>query len=572
MSFPYCGPLLALSRHLRRLTPVYLALAAVPLTPALADPPPTTGTILQQTTPAPAMPEAPGSVLTLPTPKVQRSRSSIRIPVSRIRIEGNTLLPKGTFVGMVGPLIGRTVTLGRLDALAERVTERYHAAGYPLAYAYVPAQTIRGGVVVLKVIEPRYDAIRLKGHTRLRAAMVRSTLGRAVAPEQPIASAPLSRGLLLLSRTPGVRVAGTLVPGAAPATSALDVQLADEPRVRIGVGADNYGGAYTGRAQGSLDLSLSDPFGYGSQLAVNGLDSESGLLQAGGFNLLSPNLYRGLRVSLYGSRTAYRLGGVYQALEQSGRADQFGAGVSYPLVLRPGRLLQLRLDVLRDDLTQSTASVGVQNRSSVSLQRLSLSGAYADAWGGVNSAGLSVAHGQLALDSGVALQADASGPQTAGNFWVGQLNLGRRQRLAYGLGLDAQLSGQLASRNLDGSQQFYLGGPSGVMSYPVGEAGGAEGVLLRLRLGRGVPLGRLPGQLRAFVLAQAGKVWVARFAYAGAANAAQYRAGAGVGLDYHWRSAVSSSLSYVHRVGPAKATAGPDHGGELWASLNVSLG
>jgi hemolysin activation/secretion protein len=537
--------------------------------PALAAAPPSSGTILQQSTPAPQAPTAPGPVLRLPSPKLQRSQSAVRIPVKRIHVQGNTLLPEDTLSRLAKTLEGRTVTLGDLDALAGRITDRYHAAGYPLAYAYVPAQRIQGGLVTLNVIEPRYDRILITGKSRLKASVVRRTL--SVSSGQPIAEAPLSRGLLLLERTPGVRVAGTLVPGAQPATSSLQVHLQDQSRARASLGVDNHGGAYTGRTRGTFTASLDNPFGYGSQLAVNGLSTEGGLLHAGGFSALSPNLHDGLRLAVYGSRTVYRLGGEFAALRQSGQANQYGASLRYPLVLRPGRLLQASLDVLRNDFTQTTASIGTQDRSHIDLARLSLSGAYADRWGGMNTAGLSVSHGQLLLDSATARATDAAGPQTAGVFWVGQLNLDRRQRLPARFVLGVNLSGQLASGNLDGNQKFYLGGPDGVMSYPVGEAGGDEGVLLRTRLAHGVPLARLPGRLEAALLAQAGKVWVNRHPYAGASGQASlFRAGAGVGLDYHWRDRVSASLSYVHRVGPDRATAGPAHAGEVWASLKLN--
>ena len=41
---------------------------------------------------------------------------------------------------------------------------------------------------------------------------------------------------------------------------------------------------------------------------------------------------------------------------------------------------------------------------------------------------------------------------------------------------------QLASKNLDSSQQFYLGGPTGVRAYPVGQGAGSQGALLQLEL------------------------------------------------------------------------------------------
>ncbi|APZ42465.1 ShlB/FhaC/HecB family hemolysin secretion/activation protein [Acidihalobacter ferrooxydans] len=541
-------------------------LSALPLAAQAAAP--TTGSVLKQTAPPPALPQPPGAVIAIPAPHSPALNSSVRLTVRTLRITGNTLLPAATLEHLAARVQGKTVTLKQLQQLAEQITALYHAHGHPLAYAYLPAQTVRHGVIEIAVIEPRYDRIDIQNHSHLKTEVARDTLG--VHAGQYIAQRPLSRGLLLLSRTPGVRVAGTLVPGARPATSTLDVHLADEPRVRASLGADNYGNTYTGRGRATANIAVSDPFGYGSQFAVNGLTTESGLLHAGGFALLSPNLWNGLRLNLYGSRTVYRLGGPFADLGQSGQANQFGLSARYPLILQPGRLLQLNFDVQRTNTTQNTASTGQQRRSHIDRGSFGFSGALADQWGGVTYGGASVAYGQLVPGNAAAVAADTAAG-TIGHFWVGQFNLGRRQPLPAQWQLTANLSGQIASRNLDGSQQFYLGGPNGVMSYPVGEAGGADGVLLRVRLGHALPLpARVPGQLRGTLLAQAGRVIVDRFPAPGTHNRLD-RAGVGVGLTYAWNTRLNARLSYVHQVGPAQATAGPDHQGEIWAGLNVNF-
>ncbi|MDA8361480.1 MAG: hypothetical protein M0Z44_05725 [Gammaproteobacteria bacterium] len=540
-------------------------LAALPLTAARAAP--SAGTILQQTMPPPVAPVPPRSVITLPVPRLQHSRAQVKIPIAHIHVVGNTVLPKQVLSRFTRQVTGHTVTLGALDSLAARITARLHRAGYPLAYAYVPAQTIHQGVVTIRIIEPRYDRILLRGHSRLDPAEARRTLG--VAPGQRITAGPLSRGLLLLEQTPGLRVAGTLVPGTRPATSSLAVSLHDTPVAYASLGVNNYGAAYTGRATSTLNVGVNDPFGYGSQLAVNGLTTQEGLLHAGGFSALSPNLYDGLRFSVYGSRVSYHLGGRFAPLDESGQANQLGFSLRYPLILRPGTLLQASLGVLHDHFVETTASVGTQDRSHINLLHLAVTGAFADGFGGVTTAGLRISRGQLVLTSADARAADAAGPQAAGGFWVGQLTVARHQRLPARLHLGVNVSGQLASRNLDGSQQFYLGGPGGVMSYPVGEAGGDEGLLVRLRLGHRVP--GVPGDLQAAVLAQAGKVWVNRDPYAGATGPdTLFRAGAGLGFTYHWTTHMSASVDYLHTVGPARAVAGPAHGGEIWASLTLS--
>ena len=529
---------------------------------------PTPGTILRQTTPPPALPSAPPPVLNLPSPKQQRSRATTPIPVKRLVLEGNTLIPSSVLMPLVKDVEGKTVTLGQLNTVVGRITTYYRSHGYPLASAYLPAQTISDGVVHVAVVEPRYDQVSIQGHSRLANGQAERTLG--LQSGAPIEEAPLQRGLLLLNQTPGVKVAGTLVPGAKPATSSLDVRLTDTPRVRGDISVDDFGNTATGRARTQADLSLDNPFGYGGQIAVNGLATQGGLLKAGGVSLLSPNLYRGLRLSLYGSHTDYRLGGDFASLDQTGTADQYGVGITYPLILEPGRQLSVRLDTLRNRFEQKSGAVSLDDRSRINLTRLTLNGAFADRTGGVTSGGISVSHGKLAHDSASAKTIDATGPNAAGRFWVSEFELQHSRPLPLALSFQANLSGQLASKNLDGSQKFSVDGPYGVMSYPVGEATGDSGLLLRLKLSHAIPLA-VPGQLDAAVLAQYGQVWLNRNTYPGAADPNRiHLGGAGLGLNYRWNR-LTARVDYVHRVGSKPALTGSVRKYQVWASLRLDL-
>ena len=531
---------------------------------ALAATAPSAGTVLQQSLPQPAPLQAPGSVLELPTPKLQKSQSSLRIPVRSISIRGNHLMSDSALQPLVDGAVGKTVTLGQLQAAVHRITEAYHRHGYPLSYAYLPAQSVRHGHIDVRVIEARYDRVTIHNTSRLSDGEARRTLG--IAAGEAVASGPLNRGLLLLNRTPGVRVGATFVPGAQPATSTLKLALHRGRLFDASVGEDNYGSASTGRYRTLANLSLNNPLGYGSQLAVNGLTTSGGLLHSGGFALTSPGIWQGLRAGVYGSRTIYRLGGAFASLGERGYANQIGVDLSYPLILEPGRLLSARLDLLRNGL--GTSASGYDRRSHLYLQRLTVSGVYANGLGGISSASVQVTHGHLTGDS-----ADARSAHTqigsGGGFWMGQLTLSQSQPLVAGLVGRLSLTGQAASRNLDSSQKLYLGGPYGVMSYAVGEAGGDEGVLARARLSHRVPLPRVAGRLSAALLLQGGTVWVNHSIYTGynASNRINV-GGAGIGLRYQWRRHVSARFAYVRTLGSGLSN---PQGGELWASLKLSL-
>lgn len=534
--------------------------------PALAAPP-SPGDILRQTTPPAALPTPPSPPLTLPESAGQGEQATVRIAVREITIEGNTLIPTAELAPMVAEAQGGTITLGDLNQAAARLTAYYRAHGHPLAYAYIPAQTVANGTVRIAVVEPRYDTISIKGDTRLDSAQAERTLG--LASGAPVEQGPLERGLLLLNQTPGVRVAGTLVPGAEPGTSSLDVQMADTPRVGGAVSVDNQGGEATGRSRGLAELRLDNPFGYGGQIAVNGLTTSGGLLRSGAVNLRSPDLYQGLRANLYASRTDYRLGGAFASLDLDGQATQWGLGLDYPVVLQPGRTVNARVDILRSRFRQESATIGLDDRSHADLLRLTLNGAMAHTDGGMTSGGFSLSRGVLSLDSADARTADAAGPHAAGQFWVGQIELQHARPLPADFRLQANLNGQIASRNLDGSQKFYPSGPNGVMSYQVGEVGGDAGILARLKLAHDIPLG-LPGTLEGALLGQFGTVWINHSPYPGATDPNRtHLAGAGVGLDYRW-SSLSSQLEYVQRVGNTPTGARPDSG-QIWARLRIDF-
>jgi hemolysin activation/secretion protein len=87
----------------------------------------------------------------------------------------------------------------------------------------------------------------------------------------------------------------------------------------------------------------------------------------------------------------------------------------------------------------------------------------------------------LGLDGKLAA-ADSTTAQSAGSFSKLALDLARIQTLTNQLSLFARVSGQWANKNLDSSERFQLGGPTGVRAYPVGEGNGDDGWLSQIEV------------------------------------------------------------------------------------------
>lgn len=461
------------------------------------------------------------------------------------------------------------MTLGTLQRYVDRISQAYHKRGYPVAYAYLPAQKIRNGVIRIDVIEPEYDRIAVTGHSRFRRGMTRRTV--RVRPGEPVAIGPLRHGLLLLGKTPGVRVDGVLEPGSKPRTTTLKLERHDLPVVAATLSEDDYGNRYTGSFLTNATVAARDPFGFGSSLAINGILSGTGRMRSGGFEFTSPDAWNGLRVGVYGSASFYKLGGTFHRLDQVGRATQIGLDVSYPLILQPGRVLNIRFDALKDWLAQSTRSVAILSEQTISIERLTLYGSLAGPWDGTTSASLALSHGNLAIAPAVARAIDALGPKAAGGFVVAQAHIDRTQPLPLGFVLSLDASGQLSGQNLDSSQQFYLGGPYGVMSYPVGEGGGDEGYMLRTRLSHRLPAPRLPGHLTGALLAQTGTVWTHHTAYRDATGPERLTlTGLGAGLTYHWHR-IGATMTVSRRIG-ANGGPGISNGAtQVWFRINLAF-
>ena len=102
------------------------------------------------------------------------------------------------------------------------------------------------------------------------------------------------------------------------------------------------------------------------------------------------------------------------------------------------------------------------------------------------SANLTV--GQLGLDSEYSRVLGLLNNTEEGTYAKLEAEATAVQRLGNMTDFLVKVSGQMASRNLDSSEEFYLGGPNGVRAYAQGEGTGDEGFLGTAELRYHTPL------------------------------------------------------------------------------------
>jgi len=399
--------------------------------------------------------------------------------VTQVEFSGNTLLTEEILQSAIADLLGKPLDLAGLRALAQRVSDRYAAAGYTFTKAYLPPQELKDGVLKIAVLEGRYGKITVEGETRLASASLSFLDG--LSSGDPIESARLERRLLVLSDQPGVKMSPLLRAGAEEGTGDLVVTVERVAPVSIDAGYDNHGSLFTGEHRARLNARIDSPFRFGDQIQIRAASSTENLW-LGSIAYSLPLGTSGRRLSLSHSRTAYELGGDFSSLEASGTADTTSAGMSFVLrrssIANASLSLTLERKALRDQLGAINSDERKSSRNLGVVVQFDRQGA-----GGVTYGSVGIVPGELRLNGEVAVLDAASGRKAGGGFVKWNLDIARLQPIAdTGITIFGRLAVQRADQNLDSSEKFSLGGPYAVRAYPTGEGSGDEGTLAQLEL------------------------------------------------------------------------------------------
>lgn len=514
---------------------VYLVVLAVtPLLAQAAGPViPDAGSLLQQVQPSlPPTPATNGVDLDIQPQGAARLPDSAPFPVNSLQITGNRLFDTATLHGLVSATEGTSITLSQLGDLAARITDYYHTQGYPLARAFIPAQTIKAGVVRIEVMEARYGRVGVNNSSRVNEPLLTATLS-SLQGGQPIDQAGLEHALLLLSDIPGVESNATLKPGAVIGTSDLLVGTSPGAFVTGELAADNYGNRYTGRERVGGTLNVIDPLHHGDVLSLNGLSSGRGMDYG---RLSYETLLNGLGTRLGGSYSSmhYSLGSPLSSLDAHGTVQEESLWIKHPLIRSRSSNLYVQLEYDRLQLRDEIDAGDIHTDRHLETWTASLNGDARDVFmsGATNSWNLGWTQGHTYFDDPDAQLADADSAKTQGSFSKWNAYLARLQNLGPDNALYLALSGQWANSNLDSSQQMTAGGPYSVRAYDSGAVSGDTGVLGSMEFRHNLGL-ILNGQSQAIAFVDSSHVTVNKNTWSGVtgANSATL-SGAGVGLNW----------------------------------------
>lgn len=559
------------SRSGRKLAGCALALLSLPLLAQAAPPPPTSAGQLQQELeqrtrapqPLPASP-APLAPAATETKAPAAQAETPRLDLKVLAFTGNTVFDAATLTQVSGLTLGSKVSLADLQAAAARITDHYRAAGYLVASAYVPAQEIRDGHITLGVLEGRLDGVSVNNQTRLSDKRVQRTLVHRLGQDKPLQTAAVNRDLLLLRQLPGVGdVQAALAPGQATGSTHLNADVTAAPRVQGQLSLDNHGNTYAGEYRLSGLVNVNNLARLGDQLGVSATLAQDNRLNGGRLSWDAPVGYDGLRLGAAAALTNYELGDDFADLDAHGKAQTLSLYASYPWILAPTTHVNVDASLESRQLEDFMLGNSIADKR-IDALLLGLSGDFRDAaWGSaaVTAWRLGLSAGKLTLDHANELADSASGADRAGNYSKIDVGISREQALPpAGLSLYGALNAQLAGKNLDSSEKFFLGGPNAVRGYPQGEAGGDTGWLATLALHY-----QVRPSLRLRLFHDQGSVRVDQDPYVNGQDNSRSLGTTGVGFDGQWQKLTATLDVAWH--GSEEAQTDDDHKPRIWGRL-----
>ena len=512
------------------------------------------------------------------------TRTGVEAPASRQAeqraAEGAILVRRYTFSGknpvtdeelraLLKPHKLQYARLADLEAQAAEVTKYLRSKGYFVAFAYLAPQDFANGTVDFTIVPGRYDKIIVNNHSYLTENAVRREMW--LSSGELVKREALDRGVWLTNDLSRVEARTEIEAGSQPGTSNLIINVKNKGNRMWGyVGVDNGGYRHTGRYQYSAYVNYASPFREGDLFTIGAVMTNGGMW-SGSASYTTPVIKQGERLGVSYSRSHYTLGGPFAAMGFGGTSE--GVGLWWQHNFRRTRDFNLYGKIRFDwkALSDESASMNYKNAKGARNWTVGINGDNLDRiWtGGRNTFSLNYTLGSLSLDDAVQRNYDAATARTAGGFGKWSLSLTRLQHLSDRLSLYLSYDRQWATKNLDSSEKFSLGGPYGVRAYPVGEASGDDGWRWTTELRWNLPTregDENVWQLIAFV--DGGHVGIYHEGwpgYRGTMSRSLY--GAGVGVNWSNQANWVAHLHYAWKIGPEEAVSDTDRSGRFWFQL-----
>jgi len=397
--------------------------------------------------------------------------STSRILITKIEVEGITILTQEELAVITSEFEGKELSLKDMQKVADLITDEYRKKGFATSRAYLPAQTIKDGILTIKVVESKLGNVEIRGNKYFKSSLLREKIG--IEPAGYFDYSALQQSLVYINEHPDRTAKATLLPGKEPGTTDLIIEVKDKLPLHIGFEYDNYGSRYIGKDRYSLVLEHNNLTQHDDKLYLKSQLSDGRRLKLQQLRYTYP-LESSMDLGVHFLNSTLKLGEEFKDTDAKGRARIYGVFLNKALITEQD--LDLRLSLGFDYKSVKNYLSGVRtSRDEVRLVKAGADIDLVDTWGRtivLSELDIGIPHIFGGMDT---RDSNASRSGAAGEFYKGVFYVFRLQPGPYSTSFLWKNSAQYTNYYLAASEEFQIGGATSVRGYPPAEYAGDKG-------------------------------------------------------------------------------------------------
>ena len=495
----------------------------------------------------PTLKKSPQEIFKEPVEEDKIKKGELKIILKKINFEGNTIFSNETLQEVVKKYIDIEIEENNLEDITEELSFFYKSQGY-WANAVFPEQDIDDQQLLVTIYEGKLGKFLIKKKDKdvaISDEELLKYLQNNISKDKILRIDQLDTNLKIINNIPRIVATAQLEAGENLGETDIIIEVANKDLFDFSNTTDNAGSRASGYNQNTASVNLNNPLGIGEQFNFQNVKSQG--TDYFSLNISYPLGYEGSRISFKVAKMRYKLRAPYSSTSPTGFSTEFSSAITTPFIQSSKFNLGSTLTVSKNKYVND---INTGNNSKKYLEKLSLSlnADHRDTFlgGGINFGNVEFSVGELNLRDNISnYNTDQSSAKNSGNSRVASLNLNRLQKIDDSHFLTLKLKGQYSADNLDGAEQFSLGGSNGIRAYPNNEGAGAMGYLTTIELKK-----LLGNNIEVGLFYDYGRTMLYKFLWAGWNDAnpaiSNNYSLEGYGLSFNWTVMDNVKLNILH--------------------------
>lgn len=429
--------------------------------------------------------------------KLEKNEDQIlKILVKDFKFDGNLYYSNEELEEVIKEAVNKELVYDQLINVTRAISNHYKANGF-LATAFLPPQDINDGVIKIKITEAVLGTIifDVEEEEKLNISKenIRLKLLYKIEDSGVLNIDQLDKNVRNLNKIPGINALAELEEGKNFGETNVKVTAINTETIFGNTLVDNNGSRSSGYNKITNTINIDGLFNMGDRLAfTNVLSGDHHVKdnhEESNYYAVSSTMpvgYNGMLATLRVSKMEYKLSAPFDSTKPSGYSSEYNLSLNRPLIVSPNFNLNTSFSLGNNKYVNDLGTGNNSDKDVLkSIFNLGFDSRDERLGGGINYGSFALSLAKNDLTNNLSnYETDQSTSDNNGRNFKGTLNLNRMQKLTDKTNLLVKFNGQLAADNLDGADQFSLGGPNAVRAYPSSEAAGDAGFVASLELKR----------------------------------------------------------------------------------------